>query len=818
MDSGHDHRVDALTQFRDWFHGKNWAIYPHQLAMLKADAAGQSSLLIAPTGGGKTLAGFLPSLVQLADQFYRCELTDSLHTLYISPLKALTADVQRNLLGPITALNVPIKVDVRTGDVSSSRKKRQFKKPPHILLTTPESLELLLSYPDALPVLQHVRRVIIDEIHALAPGKRGHLTALCLTQLRELNPDLVICGLSATVAQPEKLAAWIGDAVIVRAKDSVKPNIAMLKTIARIPWGGYMATYAVKDIYAAILTAQTAIVFVNTRAQAEWLFQQLWLTNKDNLPIGLHHGSLDRDHRRRVEDCMAEGSLRAIIATASLDLGLDWGAVDLVIQIGAPKGISRLLQRIGRSNHRYNEPSAALLVPTNRFETLECIAVMSAIDEGLRDSEPMFKGSLDVLAQFVMNRACASPFNADMFYQRIITAWPYTHLSRKDFDSVLACVAHGGYALKAYERFQRIVLEDDGLWHAQPVAIRRHRMNSGTIVEYETIPVSLKSGRSKNFRNLGMIEELFIQGLTPGDTFLFSGQLLRYIGVREDRVLTEPAKGSRPKIPSFYGGKLPLSLPLAERVLDLIDHPDDWHRLPDPTRQWLQLQQERSILPQRGTLLVESFPYEKLDYTVLYSFVGRNANQTLGLLLTYQMEQAGLMPLGFVASDYALAIWGLKPVTDPTALLHAALAEPTIDAWINRSQMAKRAFREVAVIAGLVERNHPGRRKTGRQVTVSTDLIYEVLLRHEPDHILLRATRSDVENRIADIERLREQLKPLPVTHKLLERTSPLSIPLLLEVGIERIKGKAEKELLSFQDIDARRDQEGDRLMTAAAS
>ena len=721
-------------------------------------------------------------------------------------------------MAPIEALHVPVRVEVRTGDVSSSRKKRQFKKPPHILLTTPESLELLLSYADALPILQNIRRVIVDEVHALAPGKRGHLTSLCLMQLRQMNPDLVVCGLSATVAQPEKLAAWIGDAIVIRAQDSVRPKVRMMETVARIPWGGYMATYAVKDIYNAIKTAQTAIVFVNTRAQAEWLFQQLWLNNKDDLAIGLHHGSLDRDHRRRVEEHMAAGSLRAIVATASLDLGLDWGAVDLVIQIGAPKGISRLLQRIGRSNHRYNEPSEALLVPTNRFETLECIAVMAAIEAGLRDSEPLHQGSLDVLAQFVMNRACAAPFKAENFYQEVKTAWPYRDLAWEDFQAVVGCVAHGGYALRAYEKFQRIILKEDGLWHANYVAIRRHRMNSGTIVEYEVLPVGLKNGRSANFRNLGMIEELFIQGLSVGDTFLFGGQLLKFLGVREDRVMAEKAKGNRPKIPSFYGGKLPLSMALAQQVLDLITAPEAWRQLPVPTQQWLQLQQERSVLPGRDFLLIETFIYEKLDYIVLYSFVGRNANQTLGLLLSYQMEQSGLLPLGFVASDYALALWGLARVEDPEALVHKALDETSIGAWIDRSQMAKRAFREVAVIAGLVERNSPGKRKTGRQVTVSTDLIYDVLLRHEPGHILLRAVRTDVENRIADIERLREQLKPLPVRHKPLERASPLSIPLLLEIGIERVKGKAEKELLSFQEIEAKRDREGDRLMKHAES
>jgi ATP-dependent Lhr-like helicase len=806
-------RSKTLKLLQNWFAERNWRIYPHQIAIWEASIKSQSTLLIAPTGGGKTLAGFLPTLIDLADH-----PETKLHTIYISPLKALTADIQRNLLAPIEDLKLPITIDIRTGDTPSSRKKRQFTKPPHILLTTPESLELLLSYADALPVLKNVKRIVVDEVHALAPGKRGHLAALCIGQLRQMNKGLTVTGLSATVAEPEKLALWLGGAKLVRAAETAPPKISILPTEMRVPWGGYMATYAVADIYRVIVKARTVIVFVNTRAQAEWLFQQLWLQNADHLPIGLHHGSLDREHRKRIEQKMAEGSLRAIVATASLDLGLDWGAVDLVIQVGAPKGISRLMQRIGRSNHRYNEPSEAILVPANRFETLECIAVMQAIAASERDGEPIYEGSLDVLTQFVMNHACAQRFKARDLYETVHRTHAYRNLSWETFEKVVSCVAHGGYALTAYERFHRIQQDAEGLWHAQPQAIRRHRMNSGTIVEYETIPIGLKRKNSAFFRNLGLIEEFFIQGLSIGDTFLFGGQLLRFLGVHDDKVMAEKGKGGRPKIPSFMGGKLPLSLPLAEKVLTLLEKKSEWPKLPAPTVEWLHLQEIRSELPCRDTLLVESFPHEKMHYTVLYSFAGRNANQTLGLLLTHAMEQQNLHPLGFVASDYALAIWGLRPVENPATLLTEALAQPSIDAWINRSQMAKRAFREIAVIAGLVERNMPGKRKTGRQVTVSTDLIYEVLLRHEPDHILLQATRSDVENRIADIGRLHQQLLPLTIHHRVLERSSPLAIPLLLEIGIERIKGKGEKELLSFQEIEARRNTEGDRLLIKAAA
>lgn len=791
-----------------WFADKGWAPHPHQLAMLGCARAGQSALLMAPTGGGKTLAGFLPTLAELAEKPVK-----GLHTLYISPLKALAADIHRNLQKPIGEMKLAIDVEMRTGDTSSSRRQRQLSRPPNILLTTPESLELLLSYADAGNLLKTVRRVIIDEVHALAPGKRGHLAALCLSALRDHSPGLTVTGLSATAFESEKLARWLGEgARIVTAASAAPPVVELLHTDRRVPWSGYMGTYAIADIYAAVKRARTCIIFVNTRAQGELLFQQLWEANAENLPIALHHGSLEREHRLMVEALMGQEKLRAIVATASLDLGLDWGNVDLVLQVGAPKSISRLLQRIGRSNHRLDTPSEALLVPCNRFEMIESMAVMQAIDDGVIDGDPLREGTLDVLAQFVMNSACGKGFVADELYAQVIRASPYAHVTRETFDAVVAFVAHGGYALRVYERFQRIELNGEGRWVASQIAARRHRMNSGTIIEYETLRVHLRKGKSRSTKDLGQIEELFIQGLLPGDTFLFAGQLLRFRKVHENRVETEPAKGERPKIPSFKGGRMPLSVSVAERVRRFIHDEASWPALPAPIQEWLGLQKYRSSLPDEKTLLVESFLHEGLEHAVLYTFAGRNANQTLGLLLSHRMERTGMLPLGFVANDYALALWGLKAVNDPAGLLADSLAQETCDHWIESSQMARRAFRDVAIIAGLVERRHPGGRKTGRQVTISTDLIYDVLRKYEPDHILLQAVREDVTSRLADIERLRETLARLPVRHVRLSRVSPLAVPLLLEISIEKIKGEGETALLD----SAWREATGDALLKEA--
>ncbi|MBI1275615.1 ligase-associated DNA damage response DEXH box helicase [bacterium] len=796
-------------RFQDWFATKGWEPHAHQMEMLQAARENHSSLLIAPTGGGKTLAGFLPSLVELADN-----QKPFLHSIYISPLKALAADIQRNLAAPIADMQLPITIEMRTGDTPASRKQRQFKKPPHILLTTPESLELILSHAEATGLMQNLQRVIIDEVHSLAPGKRGHLTALCVARLRSMRPELQVFGLSATVAEPENLASWLHeDTRIIHAKTQAVPNIRLLKG-DKVPWSGYMSAYAVEDIYISIQKARNSIVFVNTRAQAEFLFQKLWEANSDSLPIALHHGSLDKQHRLNVEAKMAEGKLRAVVATASLDMGLDWGAVDLVIQVGAPKGISRLLQRIGRSNHRLDEPSDAVLVPCNRFEMIECMAVMDAIADGEIDGEPLRQGSLDVLAQFIMNCACAGQFSSEELYRQLIKAHPYRYLTQDIFDRVVRFVADGGYSLKAYDRFHRIEQNEEGLWHATPMAIRRHRMNTGTIVEYETLRVSMRRTGSRRKTDLGRIEEYFVQGLSPGDTFIFAGRMLSYKGVHEMTVEVEPAKGSKPKIPSFKGGRLPLSISLADRVRHLMHDEGEWEHLPPLIRSWLSLQRKRSALPGEDRLLTESFPDEKLEYLVIYSFAGRNANQTLGLLLTQQMEMQGLLPLGFVATDYAVGFWGLKPVDDSETLIKAALTQENSEEWVESSQMARRVFREIAVISGLVERGNPGKRKTGKQVTMSTDLIYDVLRKYEPDHILLTATRQEVNEKLSDIERLQTLVAGITIEHHNLDRISPLAVPLLLEIGIERIKGKGESALLDSATLD----RKGDGLLKKAAA
>ncbi|MEM9600784.1 MAG: ligase-associated DNA damage response DEXH box helicase, partial [Pseudomonadota bacterium] len=743
-------------QIEDWFAAQGWHVRDYQRRMVAQFATGRDTLLIAPTGGGKTLAGFLPSLCDLADKATDADPT--LHTLYISPLRALTNDIERNLMRPVTDLNLPIEIGIRTGDTKSYQRQKQQARPPDMLLTTPESLMLLLSYDTAPDYFASLKCVIIDEMHSFTTGKRGDFTALALARLKTLAPDHVRFGLSATVAEPDKAAAWLGPtgqaAERVTVSGDTPPQIRIIDPQGRFPLGGHNPRFAVRDIYDIIRDHRTSIIFVNTRAQAEILFQQLWDVNEDGLPIGVYHGSLARDRRQKTEGLIASGKMRAVVSTSALEMGVDWGDVDVIIQVGAPKGVSRLLQRIGRSNHRIDEASKAVLIPTNPLEVVECDVAIRAIEAGQRDGDSYSDGAMDVVVQYLVNRGCAGPLKKREALAEIRAAWPYRNMSKADFDAILSFAVDGGYALKNYERFKRLRETSRGYRIADRYAARRHRMNIGTIVEYAKLKVRrIPSPKSKRGRVVGEIEERFVMNLNPGDTFAFAGETLRYQGIRDMAVEAVPARRARPKIPAYAGGMMPLSTYLAEGVRHVISDPGLWDRLPNQVEQWLTLQSLFSDLPGRDGLLVESF-FDRQDHVLLvHTFEGRKVNNALGFLLTKRMERMGLAPINFTITDYALTITSLEPVNHLDGLLDTDILDAELDAWIVNSPMIKRSFRKIATIAGLTEQRLPGQQRTMKQVTFSTDLIYDVLMKYEADHILLRIARTEAESDLLDITR-----------------------------------------------------------------
>jgi len=778
--------------FAEWFAARGWHLHPHQRALLEMDAG--DVLLVAPTGAGKTLAGFLPSLIELAERSGR-----GLHTLYISPLKALAADIGRNLRGPAADMGLDVRIEDRTGDTPASRKMRQRTDPPDILLTTPESLALLLSQPEAPKIFHGLRRIVVDEIHALAGTKRGDQLSLGLGRLGAIAPDGRRIALSATVENPDELARWLSPVARVHFADpGPEPDISILTAAGDPPWSGMGGRYAAGAVLDEIRANRTTIVFINTRAQAELFFRALWQTNSENLPIALHHGSLAMEARKRVEAAMAEGALRAVVATGSLDLGLDWGDVDLVIQVGAPKNVKRLVQRIGRANHTYDAPSRAILVPANRFEVLECHAALATVREGTLDAEPLPPGGRDVLCQHLLLIACAGDFDANAVYLEVTSAGAYQKLGRDEFDACLDFCATGGYALRAYPQWHRLVQRPDDLWGLRdPRNARRLRMNVGTIVEPEYLKVRM--GRGRGGPMLGEIEESFAATLSPGDSFLIGGRVVQYEAIRETTLQVSPSPTREPKIAVFSGTKLAMSTLLSHRVMELLHDPKRWGVLPAPVRDWLEMQRRFSALPRPDRLMIESFPMADRHYTVVYTFAGRNANQTLGLLISQRMEEAGLAPQGFVANDYALMLWGLRPVTDAAALTGAEGLTQSFEDWLSGNAVLKRTFRQVAVIAGLIERNVAGHRKTGRQTTFSSDILYDTLRRFEPDHLLMQITRDEALRGLVDFGRIEEMLDRSSgrIDHLQAERITPLAAPLMLERGRVALRGgSAEDEVL----------------------
>ena len=785
----------ALPQkFQNWINKRNWGLHTHQIDVL-TNSDRKSQLLIAPTGSGKTLSGFLPTLIELDRVNF-----SGLHTVYVSPLKALAADIKRNLMIPIEEMGLNIKVEDRTGDTTAKTKRRQRIDPPQILLTTPESLALLISFPEANALFANLERIIIDEIHALVENKRGHQLLLAISRLQSISKNLRKLALSATVDHPQEIAGFISEndnnCPIIFAEPGPDPNISMLQTTASPPWSGAGATYAVPDVLEQISKHKTTLIFHNTRAQAEIFFHNLWLNNQDNLPVAIHHGSLDLAQRKRVEAAITKGELRAVVCTGTLDLGIDWNEVDLVIQVGAPKNIKRLVQRIGRANHTYNTPSKAIIVPANKFEIVECQAALEAVRDKDLDGEPIASGSLDVLCQHILLVACSGKILPAKLFEEIKQIGAYKNLTHEEFKECMGFCIDGGYALKQYEHWHRLKLDHSGnLILRDPRIANKIRMNVGTIQDTETLKV--RTHRRSGGKPLGEIEEAFAASLTKGDTFLIGGNIVRFESLREMIVEVTHNANKQPKIATFMGTKFATSTKLSDRILDSFEN-QSWKDLPADTVNWLNKQKEFSQLPVRNSLLIETFFRKSRHYLVVYGFAGRNANQTLGLILSKKLEELNLAPLGFVANDYATLIWGLEKVENPIQLFKFSEIELGLDKWFSGNALMKRTFKAVASVSGLIDRNLPGLRKSGRQTTFSSDILYDTLVKYDPTHLLLKITKDEAMKGLIDFSRIEEMFKRVDdnIIHKNLPHVSPLAAPMLLEVGTIPIEGQARELLL----------------------
>ena len=763
-----------------WLKKKGWSLYDHQIETLSLIKEGFDVILHAPTGGGKTIGGFMPSIDDFISNNYKSQ---EFHTLYISPLKALTTDVQRNLLNPINDLKINIKVETRTSDTSTYNKAKQIRKPPNFLMTTPESFALLMARTDVINLFKNLKFVIIDELHTFFDSKRGHLLSLNIARLRSIKPFQVI-GLSATLKNTTLAKKYLSNnknTKLVSTHSKVVPEITILNSGNRIPWSGHSPRYALSEIYSEILKFKSSILFVNTRAQAEILFESLWAINNKNKKIAIHHGSLEKELRKKVEKEIVEGHVECVVATSSLDLGLDWGNIDLVMQIGAPKGVARLVQRIGRANHTINTPSRAILVPTNCFEYVECIAAKKCVELNFLEDEIYSEGSLDVLAQHIVGVAISQRFKKEDLYKQIKEAWPYRNLNIEDFEKTLSFVENGGYSLQAYEEYSRLRRDGEYYEIRNKSLVTKYKMNIGTIVEAEML--RLRVGN----RYLGNIEEWFISGLSAGDTFIFGGKRLMFEKVIGNIAYAKITALEHQKIPSFKGGNLPLSTHLSKTVRKIFSKRLEAVDLPDSLKKWSELQTKFSSFPKENEFLVETFKRkngkQEKYYMAVHPFEGRNTHQTLGFLILRRIKKLGVQPFGFVANDYSILFSFSKEIEDIDFLFSQDILIEDLYEWLEETPLIKRLFREIAIISGLIYKNLPGNQKTGKQVTFNTDLIYEVLRKHEPHHILLKITTENAKKDLVDLDRLSTFLFRIKNKIKInkLNRASALAFSLLFE-------------------------------------
>ena len=781
------------------FDRRGWPVFEFQRQAWAAYAAGHSGLIHAPTGSGKTLAAWGGPLLES-----RNKPPGALSYLWITPLRALAVDTAANLNRAVADLDLDWEVALRTGDTSSAQRARQKKTPPPALVTTPESLALMLSYADSARRLGRLRAVIVDEWHELLGSKRGVLLELGLARLRALNPDLRLWGLSATLGNvdqamqvllgPKRKGALIAGDVDRR----IEVDTLLPPEIERFPQAGRTGLNQLPGVLKAIHQARSTLLFTNTRSQAELWFQAVESVVPWPDQVFLHHGSIDRAQRLAAESAVREGRARCIVATSSLDLGVDFSPVDQVIQVGSPKGIARLIQRAGRSGHRPGEVSRLLCVPTHALEILEIAAARRQVERRRIEARTPLAGSLDVAAQHLVSCALGGGFEPEAMRSELRDTHAYQDLSDTHWQWLLDFITRGGPALKAYPGFQRVV-ERDGLYRVTDRRIAAmHRMSVGTISADGHLQVKFVKGGS-----LGQIEERFLTRLQPGEHFIFAGRLLRLERIRDMIAYVRLGKAGRPSVPRWAGGRLPLSTLLADAMLELFAEsgdalPADLHAI----EALLSQQAIQSALPGPDRLVVEQTESRDGAHLFLYPFAGRLVHEGLAALLAWRLAQDHPRSFSMTVNDYGIELVSDEALNLDEALLRRVLSVENLDqdilASLNAAEMAKHRFRDIARVAGLVFQGYPGRQKRARQLQASSGLMFDMLSDHDPENLLLTQARTEVLEAEMELSRLRATLEDIDHRHILIrriDRLTPLSFPL----WADRLRGQ-----LSTEDFQAR--------------
>ena len=809
--------MSQYASIRDYFQAQGFTPFAFQETAWSLTQASNHQLIQCPTGSGKTLAAAGAWIDDLLHQ----PKSVGLRVLYITPLRAMTRDIERALAAPLEGS--PHMVLARNGDSTASERARIMRKPPAILMITPESLSVLLASTKAPDIFKHLQGCIVDEWHDLMVSKRGLQTVLCLARLRQYAPNLVITGISATLADPERaLQALlpVGETgQITRAEIAREIQLRVIEDTesARIPWAGHLGLTLLKEVARDCVAGETTLLFANTRNQAEQWYQALSIVRAD-LNIALHHGSLASEARNAVETGLKDGTLDLVVATSALDLGVDFQAVERIIQVGSPRSVSRLIQRAGRARHRPGAHPTVTLVPTNRLHLHEYAALADALDDQALEPMQPARGSLDVLLQHLVTLALQTPWEPNAMLAEIRQVDAYRNLSQEVFTECLTVLEKGSHSLTEYSAYQKLKPNAFGRYAVTSLQIaRRHRMSIGTIVSHAQVRVRMRRGQS-----LGHIEESFAGRLRAGDIFRFAGRRLAMIRLEDGDLIVKPAAGGRvSEVPRWTGGRLPLSQTLAHRIERAFDRSTpvsprvlnaDWLSSALQKTAWIQA--TLSANPEADSVLCERFRSRDGSHLILYPFSGWLVHQALGPLLATRLAAYTPATLTITVNDYGIEL--LSPTEEPldllvtrwTDLLHTDGVISDLDQALNLTEIVRRQFRATARIAGLIFEGYPGKQKSMRMLQSSAGLLFDVLTEHDPDHILLAQAKRDVLEDEFDLPRLMETLTSLsarPLHLCALKKPSPLALPLLIErlsarLSTERLQDRLQRMTEAFND------------------
>lgn len=810
-------RVPFSERLQRWFDTRGWQPFDFQRDAWQAIDAGKSGLLHATTGAGKTWAVWFGALAAFAGHAPRA-LPDPLTVLWITPMRALAADTARALQSSARELAVPWSIGLRTGDTPSAERARQNRRMPSALVTTPESLSLMLTRANAREELSHVRMVVVDEWHELLGNKRGTQTQLAIARLAHWQPGLQVWGLSATLGN----LAFAADVLLAPVRtprasvEGMQPKTLIVDTlipdtIERFPWGGHLGVRQVGPVAEEIDAARTSLVFTNTRSQAEIWYRALLELRPDWAGlIALHHGSLDQEVREWVESGLKNAKLKVVVCTSSLDLGVDFLPVERVFQIGSPKGVARLMQRAGRSGHAPGRASRVTIVPTHALELVEAAAARRAVERCQVEGRDTPHKPFDVLVQHLVTVAIGGGLTPAALFDEVRTTFAYRDLTQQEFDWALAFVERGGTSLGAYPDYHRVVREDDGVYRVpREDLVRRHRNNVGTIVANATLHVAYVTGG-----RIGSMEESFISRLKPGDVFTFGGRTLELVRVREMTAYVKRATSARGAMPQWAGSRMPLSSELADATLTMLaqaakgiyDEPEM-----QAVRPLLELQRKWSALPEPGVLVVELLRSREGHHFFCYPFAGRTAHVGLGSLLGWRAarDQPGTFSISM--NDYGFELLSAQPFDWETLVGNRLFSpeelEHDILASLNSSELAMRRFREIARVSGLVYQGHPGQQKSARQLQASSGLFYEVFRRHDSGNLLLSQAETEVMLQELEFGRIREALQRMSASRIVVTRPkkpTPFAFPLIVgrlreKVSTEKLADRVERMLAELE-------------------